>query len=221
LLEFGLSSHVGEKLVSFGVQGNLPHRRDGRDDGEPREDDGDSRVEPEHESLLGRLEGDVVEESWHGEVERQETEGADERVHVPEEGQHGRDGGGQRDGHRARHEARHHVPRRVLTLLGVREEALQDLVGGLQVHHAHRRELQQREELGDEEEALGDHGRAVHHEVAQQDALRLVADRPVPRDGHAEEGRDHHRVAQAQPPEHLPRHRRRHCCLRGQGTHYN
>jgi hypothetical protein len=204
------SSHVGEKLVRVGVQSDLPHRSDGRDHRERGEHDGDGRVEPEHEALLGWLERQVVEHRGHGEVERQEPERADERVHVPEEGHHCRDGGGERDGHGAGRQPRRDVPRGVLRQPGVRAEALQHLVRRLQVHHGHRGELQQREELGDEEEPLRDHGPAVHHEVAQQDALRLVAERPVPGDGHAEEGRHHHGVAQAQTLEHLARHRRRH-----------
>lgn len=82
-------SDISKKFVSLGIQNNLPHCRNGAQKRKHGGYHGYGSVEPEDDAPLGRLEGEVVEDRWHREVQRQEPEGADDGVDVPEEREHG------------------------------------------------------------------------------------------------------------------------------------
>lgn len=71
-------------------------------------------------------------------------------------------------------------------------------------YHADGRDLEESEGIGHEEEPLGDNRPAIHHEVAEHNALGLVAECPVARNSYTKECGDHDCIANAQPLEHLP-----------------
>lgn len=78
-------------------------------------------------------------------------------------------------------------------------------------------DLEESEGIGHEEEPAGDEWVAAREEVAEDAALGKVAEGPVAGGGDGEEGGDDHRVAEAEPLEHLPHHRRRRCGLEQRG----